>query len=232
MSRKDDIDLMLSSIQEDYSSLFDLYNASLSKKTIDPKLSLKIKSYLENARSILDYSAREIADRIGVSKEHKVYFPLVEKEKNIDSFRGAVGRNLPDLENKNKAAFDFIEKLQPYHSGNEWIGQLVELVNVHKHEALLPQKRNESERITSNHNAGGSVSWDPSAVKFGSGVYINGAPVNPFTQMPVPTPSTTVTREIWVDFVFDDGNNVSVISLVRNIKEKLAGIIENIYKLI
>jgi hypothetical protein len=67
---------------------------------------------------------------------------------------------------------------------------------------------------------GGSISWNPSSVKFGSGVHIGGVPVNPNTQMPIPHPSQKVEIITWVDFKFQ-GINVSALWLL---KESNAGI--------
>ncbi len=232
MSRKDDIYLILDSIKNDYAELFSSYNESLFKKSTDPKLSLKVKNYLENAKSTLDYLAHEIGDKTGVPKDQKIYFPIIEQNKNIDSFKGAVERNLPALEKKRKDVYDLLESLQPYQKNNEWLGDLANIVNVHKHNLLIPQRKTETQRITSKHVDGRSVSWDPSGVIFNNGVYINDAPINPASQMPIETPETTITREIWVDFVFDDDKKISVIGLIKNIKEKLPEIVEKIFSIL
>jgi len=66
--------------------------------------------------------------------------------------------------------------------------------------------------------------------KFESGVFINGALVNPLTQMPVPTPETTVTKQIWIDFRFND--SISALPLLKKIHNEVPKIIEEIYKLL
>jgi hypothetical protein len=57
-------------------------------------------------------------------------------------------------------------------------------------------------------------------VRFDRGAYIGGVPVDPRTQMPVPHPTQTVERIIWVDFRFD-GENISALGLL---KQALAGV--------
>jgi hypothetical protein len=100
-----------------------------------------------------------------------------------------------------------LQKYQDYNS-DSWIRCFSLFRNKNTHVTLIPQKRIETQRIISTHTGGGSVSWNPGSVRFGSGVYINGAPVNPSTQMPFSTPETTIRKEIWVDFVFD-GSSIS-----------------------
>ena len=114
-----------------------------------------------------------------------------------------------------KAAHDVLEALQPFKkSENAWLTHFNKLNNENKHERLVAQKRSETKRVNVQIKGGGGVSWDPSAVKFGSGVFIGGVPVNPQTQMPNPSDTQTVTIETWVDFQFED-INVSAIWLTR-----------------
>lgn len=178
--RKKDIDALISNIQTEYKNIENLYNFSLHDKEINPDLKIKIKNYLENTRSVLDYCAHDIADSLSINAE-KIYFPIIEKDKNKTAFEGMVGRNLSGLQSKNFSVFNYLESIQPYQSNYSWLGDFVEVTNDNKHQNLTPQTRTESQRIKSEHTGGGMVSWDPSAVRFGSGVFINGAPVNPTT---------------------------------------------------
>lgn len=228
ISRKNDIDSLISNIQKEYKEIENLYNSSLYKKEIDSNLKIKVKNYLENARSILDYCAHDIADVAGI-KNNIIYFPIVGKSSNSNSFQGNIGRNLPKLDSLNKNLFNYLESIQPYNSKYNWVADFVEVINNTKHSQLTPQTKTETQRITSQHIGGGSVSWDPSAVIFGSGVSINGAPVNPITQLPVSTPTTIITKEIWVDFRFND--SISALPLLKKIYEEIPIIVESIYKL-
>ena len=227
--RKTDIDSLISNMQKEYGSIENLYNSSLRDKEINSDLKIKIKNYLENGRSILDYCAHDIADVVGI-KNDKIYFPIVDKTSNISSFQSNIGRNLPKLDLINKKLFDYLEKIQPYNSNYNWLADFVLVTNNTKHSQLTPQTKTEIQRIVSQHMDGGSVSWDPSAVKFGSGVFINGAPVNPNTQLPVSTPETTLTMEKWIDFRFN--NSISALPLLKKIHEEISIIIESIYKLL
>ncbi|MDP1688572.1 MAG: hypothetical protein Q8L47_00340 [bacterium] len=216
-------------MQEEYKNIEKLYNSSLGKKEIDADLKIKIKNYLENTRSILDYCAHDIADTLGISGD-RIYFPIIEKDKSKDSFSGAIGRNLSGLELKNAALFNYLENIQSYHPEYSWLGDFNDIVNDNKHQDLTPQTKTESHRIKSEHAGGGSVSWNPSAVRFEADVFINGAPVDPTTQMPIQTSATVVTKEIWVDFKFN--NTVSALPLLKKINNEVSKIVESIYKLI
>lgn len=229
VKRKGDIDSLVLNIQLEYKNIEDLYNSSLHEKEVSSDLKIKIKNYLENVRSILDYCAHDIADIIGVTN-NIIYFPIVEKSSNINKFQGSVGRNLPKLYLVNKDLFDYIESIQPYNQNYEWLADFVTVTNDTKHSQLTPQTKTETQRVISQHVGGGSVSWDPSSVRFGTGVFINGAPVNPYNQLPVSTPETTVTKEVWIDFKFND--SISALPLLRKIYDEIPAIVESIYKII
>lgn len=102
-----------------------------------------------------------------------------------------------------------------------WIGLFNKLNNENKHGDLVEQIRTESKQVKVDFQ-GGSVSWNPSAVKFGSGVSIGGVPVNPNTQMPIPHPSQKVEIITWIDFKFQGikegqrGSGLSSCSFARN----------------
>ena len=68
-------------------------------------------------------------------------------------------------------------------------------------------------------------------VKFGAGVRIGGVPVNPDTQMPVPHPSQTVEKIIWVDFRFK-GIDVSAIELLSKSVTGVKSIVNQFYSFI
>jgi len=118
-----------------------------------------------------------------------------------------------------------------YRVGFTWIGLFNKLNNENKHGDLVEQVRKESHQINVNTQGGGRVSWNPAGVKFGSGVSIGGVPVNPTTQMPVPHPSQTVERIIWVDFRFK-GIDVSAIELLSSSVTGVKKIIAQAYSII
>lgn len=228
-SRKQDIDALVAQLQSQCGEIEGLYNASLHEKEIKSDLKIKIKNFLENARSVLDYCAHDIADMCGILAQ-KIYFPIIEKDKDQVSFNGAVENNLPNLKLKNEKVFVYLESIQPYHDDYAWLADFATVTIDNKHSQLTPQTKTETERVISTHSRGGQVSWNPSVVRYGSGAWINGAPVNPATQMPIQTPETTVKKEIWVDFRFN--NTISALPLIKKICGEVPKIIDEIYKLL
>jgi hypothetical protein len=166
----------------------------------------------------LDYLARDMREKHCPSANPNAhfYFPIlpdaVQFQKRMNKWFPRLRTACPDL-------WDYLESVQPYHAANNWLGDFNRVNNENKHESLVEQTRTETERVNVLF-AGGDVSWNPDAVKFGPGVLIGGLPVNPSTQMPVPHPSQKVERIIWVDFKFD-GIDESAISLLQS---SLAGI--------
>ncbi|MBD3362149.1 hypothetical protein GF362_00335 [Candidatus Dojkabacteria bacterium] len=231
MTRYKQVQNLIKNSKKKLTSIEDLYNKSLKGKDIDPDLQIEIKNLLENLRSCLDYVARDIAsDVLSLSDESKVYFPIVSPDKDKSSFEGAISRNLPRLEVKNIAIFNLLESYQPYKEGYDWLGKFADITSKLKHMELIPQKKTEQTRISSENNTSSSkVSWDPNSVKFGNGVYINQAYVNPTTQLPVRHPNNVVRKEIWVSFLFD-GHDVSVLPFLKQCLNGVEKITETLYK--
>ena len=214
--------LSLMNIQHDNIMLS--YNKALEGKVI-PDLEIELKQYLENIRSILDYTAHDIEHHYLLGRDI-VHFPIVGKSSDLKSFEGAVGRNLPSLKEKSAILYKYLESIQPYHDNYRWLGDLSDVTNIKKHTNLIPQKRMEDSFVTVS-SGNGSVSWG-SGVTFGSGVSIMGVPIDPYTQMPVHNNSINVKKEIWVDFVFE-GSEISILGLLRSTKERIPIIVKDIY---
>lgn len=224
MSRKTDIEALFNRVDKILPKINEEYEKALHSKTISADLKIDIKDYFGNLRSVLDYLAHDIVDKHCPSADTKdnLYFPIRADQTSFDN---AMKKSYPDLKTNCKAAYDILEAVQPFKkSENNWLAHFNKLNNENKHERLVVQKRNETKRVNVDIKGGGSVSWNPSGVTFGSGVFIGGVPVNPQTQMPHPSATQTVTIETWVDFQFED-INVSAIWLTRESLKQ----IQNIY---
>lgn len=234
--RKKDIDALITQMKIQYLEIEGLYDASLHKKEVEPNLKIKVKSFLENARSVLDYAAHGIAETHNITAS-KVYFPIVEKEKNKTSFNGAIGNNLPGLEAANKAMFNYLESIQPYHSGNEWLADFATVVIDNKHSQLTPQVRVEMPSLLIRHGGAGiRISGGGSMIiGLGGSVSIGGAKLTPGQKISANSEQVfgdqrlEVKKEIWVDFQFN--GNISALRLLKQVCEKIPEMIENIYKL-
>jgi hypothetical protein len=214
MSRKTDIEALLNRADKTLPKINEEYEKALHAKEISADLKIDIKEYFGNLRSVLDYLAHDIVDKHCPTANPKdiLYFPIRADQPSFDN---VMKKSYPDLQTNCKSAYDILEAVQPFKKAeNNWLTHFNKLNNENKHERLVAQKRSETKRVNVQIKSGGGVSWDPSAVKFGSGVFIGGVPVNPQTQMPNPSDTQTVTIETWVDFQFED-INVSAIWLTR-----------------
>lgn len=226
--RKTDIEALFQRVGKTLPKITEEYERALDSKTISADLKIDIKEYFEHLRSVLDYLANDIVDKYcpTANPNDKLYFPIRQDQISFDK---AINKSFPDLKTNCKAIYDILEAIQPYKKiENFWLTHFNQLNNKHKHERLVPQKRIETKRVNVQIKSGGSVSWDPSAVTFGSGVYIGGVPVNPQTQMPYSSETQTVTIETWVDFQFED-IDVSAIWLINESLKQIRKICNDIY---
>ncbi len=224
IARKSQIDALLLRAQNQLADIAEEYKSSLTNQNISNILKVDIKNFCENLRSVLDYLSHEIHELYcSSSSNSRFYFPILPDNYQ---FTSRMNQWFPSLSTKNIAIYSFLESIQPYQPNYKWLGDFNKVNNENKHGSLVQQTRKETIKITAKSNlGGGSVTWAPKNVKFGLGVYINGVPVNPATQMPIPSPTQTVTKTIWVDFIFD-GINQSALKLLI---DSFTGI-SNIYK--
>ena len=179
------------------------YEKSLHEREVRVELQVAIKGVLDELRSALDYVAYELYEQLGnQSRKAKVYFPIAALDAKQDDFRSLVGRNIPGLPDNRPDAVTLLQSFQAFSSAeNQWLPRLATLAIENKHANLTAQVRREDERIAV-RSSGMAVSWNPNCVKFGRGVSVCGAPIDPSSQMPVPGPQHEVRREIWVNFRF------------------------------
>ena len=240
MGRFNNILELLSFSKKELIKIEEVYQISLVEKTIKLELQILIKCYIECLRSCLDYCAKDISEKILLSNGD-VYFPVVESNKNIDNFRGAIGRNLPRLEITNIKIFSFLEKIQPYNKKYEWLGELVTLANNSKHENLSPQThkrenilavRGGTDKIISELLIHGSIVATPGAIINGKKVLDepliitpNNIPSRAFDYMP------NISREIWESFIFDETGK-EVLPSLKQFFVGTEGLINGIYKIL
>lgn len=217
--RKNSIETLLKRCDADLAKIEQEYKDSLHQQQVRSDLQVDIKNFCENLRSVLDYIAHDIRETHcpDADPQARFYFPIFDSKVGFD---GQAKKWYPGLDAKAQALWSYLESLQPYQHGAAWLGSFNKINNENKHGNLVAQTRTQTEQVRVSTSGGGSVSWIPQNVKFGSGVYIGGVPVDPRTQLPVPHPSQTVERTIWVDFRFQ-GEDVSSLGLL---KEALAGV--------
>lgn len=200
---------MLARADELLIELEDEYNNCLKAQNITERAKNLTHEVLEKLRSALDHTMMIVWNKYiapNLSEQDKsrarVYFPIVG---NSNALRSTLGRGcMADLDKVHKNLYDFVLKQQPFSCGeNQWLDLLAQIAAEGKHVRLTPQKRKENYRIKVSGPEGGSVSWDPSSVRFGHGVSVMGVPIDPITQRIVPTPGVTEQAETWVSFIFE-----------------------------
>jgi hypothetical protein len=204
------------------------YNDSLRKKEISARLRVDVKHVLGNLRSALDYLACDIREIHcpNVNPKDRFYFPILRDRSH---FNANVRQWFPGIDTTCVDLFNYLESVQPYKKGYEWLGEFNKINNENKHDRLVSQEKHETcggGRITTPDV--GSITWNK-GVTFTKGVSLMGAPIDPATQMPVPNPGQKVERIIWVDFRFE-GTSISVLGLLKKGQKGIKNIVDSCQK--
>ncbi len=225
-NRREDVNALLTRSQKDVGAIESAYKKCLHNQSISHELKIDIKNLCGNLRSVLDYIARDMREKhcSGSDPNSRFYFPILP---DITQFKTQTERWFPGILASCPDLWNYLESVQPYHDKFSWLGKFNYINNENKHESLVEQTRKEMQRVNVSFGAG-RVSWDPNSVRFGSGVYIGGVPINPQTQMPVPNASQKVERITWVDFQFD-GINESALGLLKKTINGISKIVQDIY---
>ena len=227
-NRKNNVEALLEHSVKDLRNIELEYWASLQANEISTNLRISIKNFCENLRSVLDYLANEIREAhcSAAKPSERFYFPIFSDR---NQFESKTKRWFPDLEKNRPDLWNYLEAIQPYHKGYEWLGYFNKLNNENKHGDLVEQTRTERKEVRTISKTG-TQSWNPDSVSFGKGVYIDGVPIDPKTQLPVPDSNQTVTKITWVDFQFA-GIGVSALKLLQQTLGGIRKITENVYQL-
>lgn len=195
------IHVLLRKIDEHLEEVCEHYEEDLESKELSDELVYAIGAVVQDCQRALDWTASAVKRKYIPKTRWKPYFPLVQES---EQFRPELRKQLGDLFDVAPEVAEAIRRHQPYRKGKAVLGYLHKLARVEKHEDFTPQTRAVTRRVEA-RNAGGVVSWDPDAVTFGGpGVRIGGIPVDPRTQLPVPSPSQIVQEMHYVDWRFVD----------------------------
>ena len=236
MKRYNDVFLLIQESKKQLDEVKKSYDKSLEDKSLD--IRINVKNLMENLRSILDYTARDIYEdvcrnhrqKLGKTDPRNINFPY---GRNENDFKAGIVSNLPNINNLSPSIYAAIKSIRPFVSNNSWLCDLCEMNNTNKHDKLTPQIRNEIEtytvkgpnvevRIISN-NPNVKVTSQPGAVK------INGVPAQ-FTHEGIKTEPSHLQhrRDVWVSFVFE-GTNINVLNLLNNAVPGIEALVISIY---
>ena len=188
------------------------YERSLHAKAVSDRALQLTHEVCERLRSVLDRIARRYWDKHVApqlaeddKKRASIYFPISENQQAFDSTMGRW--RWQSVQSKHQSVCNYLLAQQPFsNADNNWLAVLNDLAVQGKHIELVPQMRTETRRVTVETPGGGRVSWNPSRVRFGGGVRVGGAPVDPATQRIVPTQGVTERIETWVSFTIAEHN--------------------------
>lgn len=212
------------------------YDRCLRSKKVTERAKNMSHEVIEKLRNALDQALnmfweRHVAPRLSERQIEKarVYFPIAN---DLQSFHSILGRGfMQDLAQENEKLYSFLLVQQPFSSeGNEWLNLLAKIA-ARKHVRLLPQQSVETARITVSRPNGGSVSWNPNSVRFGKGVSIVGAPIDPKTQRIIPTSGVSEDVVTWVAFLFEEFG-VNALAFCKQACKKTRLLIEDMTRLI
>lgn len=195
------------------------YEKSLHDQEIKPKLLIKIKKFMENLRSALDFTAHHLFDAYGStnSGNTNIYFPYAWKGLDLNGFRkkNIIQNRIPGLQGNRPDIIADIESYQYFASSeNSWLPKFMELNNENKHQRLTPQTRKETKELNINFGDGLLTMslGDQTSVKLGPKAYIQiEDTIIPGGQtFGVNNPPSIIngTNEVitWVSFEFSDLN--------------------------
>lgn len=212
MKLNPDIQAVLDTAKQDFEKIKNEYQKSLQDEEISSSLRISIKNCLENIRSSLDYLGYQISEENCPKNNSKIYFPIFFNDKQ--SFDKFMTKTYPNLDSNNSKLYSKIESIQYYinPSENEWMKDLVTLVNENKHRKLTPQTRTQRKQLNISSGGAGISLGGGASIKLGGGASIRMggktiyggqtiSPDNPFIHA---DPGLNVKRTIWVDFKFDE----------------------------
>ena len=227
---------MLDRANELLDELKDEYESSLSAQKVTDRAKNLTQEILEKLRHALDHTMSRVWEKFiapNLSKEDResarVYFPI---GKNLHAIASILGQaKVRNLEKVNKPLYEFLLKKQPFSAKeNKWLELLTKITGKGKHFRLNPQKRIKKIKSIEVSTIGGAkAKWTPSSVRFGKGVKIFGAPIDPKTQRVVPTAFIAEKVEVWVSFIFD-GYGVKAFGFCNEAYTKTRALIEEMVK--
>ena len=218
------------------------YEVSLGEQEIKPELRIRVKNFMENLRSALEYAAHGLFHQYGVSprKDVKVYFPYAQSTSSLADFRRRkrIDNCIPGLTQSRPDIALKIESYQHFADPrNDWLPIFMELNNENKHQRLIPQTKRETKQLKLSSGGasvsigqGASISIGPGASMRVGGMLIPGG-----QRIDVDNPPLTVgvgKKEVitWVSFHFST-NDAPVMPLLKQALEGVTKIVDELSRL-
>ncbi|MGE6550800.1 hypothetical protein ACQKFK_17765 [Bacillus mycoides] len=197
------------------------YKKYLAEESIPRELKNKIRNFLNNIESALDYKAFDIfslycAKNVKPEKleRHKkrVNFPLYTPK---EWFNKKIDEIYPGLRIERPEIVSSFEKCQPLPSRSNWLSQFNFLVNNNKHRNFTKQTRKQTTHISYMEDILGNKFINCTYEGSGQGIVYGNTPVNSFSDQPHPYVKH-LNATTYVDFIFKDINK-SVLPTLKEI---------------
>jgi hypothetical protein len=180
-----DYRFMLESAKEHLDELPILYNSCLREKDVPKRLTNKIRYFLNDIESALDYIAFKIFNNYCLkhindpnkieSKKKQVNFPLYDTK---DWFDKKIDKIFLELRSERPDIIEIFESRQPFVKGkDDWLPTFNRLVNTNKHRELEKQQRNQKTHVF-NGQIGGITMRNVTFENVGTPIVYNGLPIN------------------------------------------------------
>ena len=242
MSLLDDAKHLISESKNTFKEIEKAYKESLNQKSISPNLLIKIKNYMENLRSALDFTAHGIFNKYGdqTKSDKNIFFPYAWEGLDLNGFRSKnrIEKCIPGLNNTRS---DIVAKIESYqyfsNESNTWLPQFMELNNENKHQRLTPQTRKEVKELKiSSGNVGIRLSGGASIkiscnaqIRIGNAIIGGNQTFSPDSPAQIfgPAKQEVIT---WVSFHFTD-NNEPVMPLLKKSLDGIESIVDGLSKM-
>jgi hypothetical protein len=202
----DDYRFMLESAKEHLDELDILYKDCLRVQEVPKRLTNKIRYFLNDIESGLDYISYRIFNQYCIkhiddpnkieSQKKQVNFPLYDTK---DWFDKKINKIFPGLRSERPDIIEIFESRQPFIKGKEyWLPIFNRLVNNNKHRELEKQQRKQKTHVF-NGQIGGITMRNVTFENVGTPIVYNGFPINFFDPSPF---DSNFNFKTTIEFVF------------------------------
>ena len=218
MTWYDDSILLLNEAKEQLNDLKSIEFEAVRNEDLLNKAKPKIKNFLENCRSPLDYIVNDAVNTFKLKgKSKRIYFPITYNNKYFES---TIFYSFEDIKNTLPELYSFFEKYQCFYGNDQSTGYLSHLVNNNKHQELSTQENSLVHHVES-MKIGGNFFSNCTFANCDIPVQIGDAKYDFIDNVPVDTKHVSRRTIIFKELDLD------VIPLLENILKAVSNIVDD-----
>ena len=221
----DFVEVLLRKCGEALAEVETIYARDVATHDLSDDLLYNIRAVVQDCQSALDATATWVKDKYLKKSNWKPYFPLGTDPAD---FAAKIEEQLKGLTAAQPDITGAFERHQPYQPGKAELGYLHKLARANKHADFSEQTRTEQRGGVTLKRGGTTISYGP-GVTFGRGVRLKGVPIDPTTQLPVPTPGVDVAVQIFVGWDFVDPP-VPVLTTLQALVHQTRAAVDDIHR--